>query len=119
MNLLERIGVNIQHFSHSEREAQAKAEEITTKAKDMLHSGAALTIEAVLGIEQYAAPITALVDRLCVLLQSPVIADDLDMVAGTLGRWGALLTAEFHGHEHKTIGDYIQIFESLFHLNKK
>lgn len=114
-NIFIRLGLDIERFSKSERAAQAKAEQITTMAKNLLASPEALTVEAIFPEAANAAPmVNALVNKLCVLLKSPVIADDLDMVSATLGRYGALLTAEFDNHAHKTIGDYVVIFENLY-----
>lgn len=117
-NLLTRLGISIEHFSIEERAAQAKAEVLTTKAKALVESKAVLTLEAITGTEQYGAAADLLLTRLCTILASPVVADDLDMISGTLGRWGAMLTAEFHNHEHSTLSDYVRIFEDLFALNK-
>jgi len=114
-NILTRIGITIEHFSESERKAQAQAAAITTKAKALLSNPLTLTVEAVFPEAAAAAPaVTAIVDRLCKTLANPVVSNDLDLVAATLGRYGALLTAELDSHAHKTIGDYVVIFESLF-----
>ena|ERR1700744_147749 len=114
-NLLTRLGIDITHFSKEERAAQAQAEAITTKAKALLASPAALVLEEVFPEFAAAAPaVNTLVNKLCITLQNPVIANDLDILAGVLGRYGALLTGAIDNNPHKTIGEYILIFESLF-----
>lgn len=119
-NIFARWGLNIHHFSESERKAQATAQQITSTAKTILQSKAALTVEALTphGLEIGTAALVV-VTEFADLLNSPVIGNSLDAIEGLLGRFGAQLTMELHGREHATIGDYVIVFESLFHLGKK
>jgi len=114
-NLLIRLGLDVEKFSSEERKAQIRAEALTTLAKKALNSGVALAVETVWPEGAAVEPaVNALLTKLCTVLNNPVIADDADMVAAALGRYGALLTKAIDNDPHKTLGDYVVIFESLF-----
>lgn len=112
--------ISVKHFKNSEIEAQKKALGITTQIKTLLQSKEAITIEKLTGIQDLGSGALAIIDKFIKGLESPVIAEDIDLANALLGRLGGQLTGFIHeGCEIvEDIQDWIILFERLFQAGK-
>ncbi len=121
MNILERFGLTLHKFSVEERHAQEIAYAVTSKAKALLDSKAAVTVEALLGVTEIAPfveSVKPIVTKLCNLLSNTIISDDLEEASLIIGNYGALLTRHLHGNKHPHLRDYVYIFEVILKIKK-
>lgn len=119
MNILERLKVTVHSFKESEINAQHQAQRLTTIAKTAIESKEFGLIEKLIpNGTTYGQLADEIITKFSNILESKVIYDDLDFIEGMLGRMGAQLTMALDNNSHKTIADYIKIFEMLFHLKK-